>query len=909
MGYNSASANSMINYFNNLIAQQMMTQNFYNNIETQNTNSTSNTQQANSTENSSGQLSTALSNALTSLASLLASSNSSSSSALTSSVTYAVGDLISKGADAQKLTDVINAMSGQNNNDLLYTRTPSNDPWITLQNRTPVSGADIQSVLYQASTLANKGEDVNAYLDMVKEVCTKCDYDDVRRLVSVTNTMLYRNQDLKSFYDFGKEIINKRHYDYESNIFSVQTLVSYGANLDTALKIMRNMENTGLNGRNNMVDLNRVTIDARNKGMFLPYLFDQMANSGDTRAFMDAYMKENGMESTAPDFNRFKRIERIDGENMIITEGESAALFAQAISNVHGLLDKSVLYWSSVQTGAMFHGDNYLDLSKLKPGIYDIYVKIGNYGGGTDTAKKRVIVKPKEEEVLVDGGSSTVDTSKPLEPKPVVDPLKPEEPRPKCGTVVPHEEPKPKCGTVVPHEEPRPKPVVDPLKPEEPRPKCGTVVPNEEPRPKPVVDPLEPEKPRPKCGTVVPNEKPRPKCGTVVPNEEPKPKRDPVILDIDSDNLVKFVSDEKETKETKKTVIETTRVKEVSEEYPEMSDIDKMRRLYLLSLGRISASEAYDYIDEKIGKGNVVKFLNEIGQTSMAKKYENRSLDWMDFMLAMAKDPQFYKKATAEFRRNVSEEEAAKFFKSNEFNDKETKEALWLLGYRKSETFKTVEVTKTPEVKTEEKVKFKEGDPDYLECASKPGKDDKVSFSKKEKSSLVNSILNQVVTNNVTNLNNKKSDKKVDKKRETNLSTDILPKLENKNNKKESAKANSKELNTKKNDECNYKEVTNNSLAEKYKKNNEKYKQLLDTMIRNSEDYRKRLEEERAKLLKKENEKSLNNKNKTNSLLLEKGFEKETLKVKSNNELGDIKCLDNTVKFQVASNPSKAEKR
>ncbi|GIW21139.1 MAG: hypothetical protein KatS3mg068_0146 [Candidatus Sericytochromatia bacterium] len=975
MAYNSTSMNSMINYFNNLIAQQMMAQNFYNNMKVGQTNQ--NQQSSNSTEQTSEQseqLSTALSNALSSLATLLAgSNNSSNTSALSSSMTYMIGDLISKGVDAQKLTDAINSMMAPSDDDILYTRTGSNDPWITLQNRTKVSGADIQSVLYQAGTLASKGKDVNAYLDMVKEVCDKCDYDDIRRLVSVTNTMLYANQDLNKFYEFGREIINKRHYDFESNIFSVQTLVGNGGvSLDTALKIMRNMENIGLNGRNNMVDLSRVTVDARRKGAFMPYFLQQMADSGDTRAFMDAYMKSNGMETTAPDFNRFKRIERIDGEDMVITEGESAALFAQAISSTQGLLDKSVLYWSSVQTGAMFHGDNYLDLSKLKAGVYDIYVKIGNYGGGTDTAKKRVIVKPKDEEVLVDGGGKN---EKPKENNGLGD--------------------KKDCDNPVKFEDAS-------------NPGKGSVNAGNKTDETPKVDN---------------NQK---------VNEN---KNVTTVQENKQDNKV----NNNEVKETKTTIVETQTTKEVSDDYPEMSDIDKMRRLYALSLGRITASEAYDYIDEKVGKGNVVKFLNEIGQTSMAQKYENRTLGWMDFMLAMAKDPQFYQKASAEFRRNVSEEEAAKFFKNNDFNDKDTKEALWLLGYRKNSSTTKVEVTKNVEVKIEEKVKSNNGLGDKKDCdnlvkfedASNPGKGsvnagskvdnnnnkseevkskpvtettlqqsgkirvevkkgdaalssdlymvhngqtilvakdanktgvntvlerdfkegDKVSFfirtnatswglgvydhgnedvsstGKPYATKTINSSTswtlgfedlpekradwdyNDVVVN-VTllpNQNTSESTKKVEKKKEDkkeyNLNTNLLVDNRPKNdNKKVENNVKKQQLERKDNENSN-KDDKEVSLSEKYKKQNEEYKLLLETMTKNSENYRKQIEEERARLRKKDVEKSLNNK------LLEQRLENETKKLKSNNGLGDMKDTDNIVKFQDSSNPGKAEKR
>lgn len=397
MGSFFCNSNS-INYLSQLLNNQVL-QNQFNNTVAQTQGNSNNTIQQSAQNNAQ------LGNALSSLANLINSSATSTTATtqLSALDNYTINNLTSKGSvDKTKLNNLVDRVTG-NTGDFLYTRTDSNDPNITSKNKSSISGADLSSLLNQAALVSQRGEDVNAYIDAATEVAQKGDYDDLRRFISVTNSVMANSQNLDKYYDFSKQILNKRAYDFESNVFALQTLVNYGSSIDNGIKVLKNMETTGMDGRNNLVDLNRVLISEKNKGGSISSLINNMANSTDTRAFLNDYMANNNLKSTAPDFNKFNRIERIDGEDMIIKEGESAALFSQAISSTQGLLPESVLYWSSLQNGAISNGSSYLDLSKLKAGTYDIYVKIGNYAaGGTDTAKKRVVVLPKED-VEVDG--------------------------------------------------------------------------------------------------------------------------------------------------------------------------------------------------------------------------------------------------------------------------------------------------------------------------------------------------------------------------------------------------------------------------------------------------------------------------------------------------------------------------
>ncbi len=137
-----------------------------------------------------------------------------------------------------------------------------------------------------------------------------------------------------------------------------------------------------------------------------------------------------------------------------------------------------------------------------------------------------------------------------------------------------------------------------------------------------------------------------------------------------------------EEKEVKPLTSSNVEKASSSEKYQEISDLDKMQRLYQLSKERVTPKQAYDFLDEKIGKEKCCSFLRGIGQENMAKKYEERNVQYMDFLLAMAKDADFYRKCTSEFRKFVEKKDTEKFFNDKLFNQKETSEACWLLGYR-----------------------------------------------------------------------------------------------------------------------------------------------------------------------------------------------------------------------------------
>ena len=294
------------------------------------------------------------------------------------------------------------ALFGQKD-DRVYAQQDNRDNYLTSSNAQLVSGADLNSFLQTAYYVLSSGYDAGKFLDDATNVLNKGDYDDFRRFLSVTDMVMYRGDDLDTFFDFGNKMLDEAPDDYEGNLFQIYTTLAYGGNVNDYVDIADNLQVTGQDGRNNLVDMTRITVDFYKNGGYTPALFDMLATEsregGNVRELMDMYMSDRKMAHTGPDFTKFDRIERIDGPTMVIKQGESAALFAQAVSSRDGLLPESVLFWSSLESGAMSHGSSYLDLSKLPPGTYNIGVKIGNYAGGTDTAFKTVIVEPNPDYV------------------------------------------------------------------------------------------------------------------------------------------------------------------------------------------------------------------------------------------------------------------------------------------------------------------------------------------------------------------------------------------------------------------------------------------------------------------------------------------------------------------------------
>lgn len=311
----------------------------------------------------------------------------------------AVDKLINSGVNANIIANLLVSLSGDTD-DILYTRTDSYDPNITLQNKMKFMGGDLYSFLNQVELVNSLGYDVNAYVETATNVFSQSDYDDFRRFIDLTGTILKNRQDPSGFFDFANKVAQNSPETMESNFFTIQTLLTYNPDIEKAVRIMNNMvTDTSLTGRENMAKVNAFIVACYKKGYDANFLIDQMADSGNTIGFINSWAALHGMRfvNTRHDTG-FDRIEGIDTRKaMVIKQGENAALFAQAVSSTDGVIDAKYLYWSSVQTGALSNGSNYLDLSKLPPGEYDIFVKVGNYGNGTDTARRKVIILANDD--------------------------------------------------------------------------------------------------------------------------------------------------------------------------------------------------------------------------------------------------------------------------------------------------------------------------------------------------------------------------------------------------------------------------------------------------------------------------------------------------------------------------------
>ncbi len=288
--------------------------------------------------------------------------------------------------------------------DNSFSQGNNSDLNLSAVNSANLSGADLNKFLQTAYYIMSSGNDVGKFLEQSTQVLQKSDYDDFRAFLGAADTVMYKKENMDTFYAFGNKVLDESHHDFESNLFQMRMVMNYGGKMQDFIDIADNLKMSGMEGRNNTVDLTRIIVDFKKQGNYVPVLFQALADEaregGDVRDFMDEYMAVRGMADTSPDFSRFNRIERIDGDPMVIKQGESAALFAQAISSRDGLLPESVLFWSSTETGALSNGSSYLDLSTLPPGTYHVAAKIGNYSG-TDTAFKTVIVEPNDGSVPI----------------------------------------------------------------------------------------------------------------------------------------------------------------------------------------------------------------------------------------------------------------------------------------------------------------------------------------------------------------------------------------------------------------------------------------------------------------------------------------------------------------------------
>ncbi|MBC7544076.1 MAG: hypothetical protein H7338_15230 [Candidatus Sericytochromatia bacterium] len=278
----------------------------------------------------------------------------------------------------------------------LFFQPENQDAFLNAANSVLVGGGDLDAFLSTAKQVKQNGEDLTKFYAATSNVMAQGDYDDLGRFLNVAKTTMAADQPLEQLYKLSSRILGAAPSDFESVIFAAQTAMVNGGSLNDFEKILDKTNFYGFEGRNNLVDYNRVLVAARkagiNMGEFIGMYGAECAAGADGRELLDEAMDSFLLPDTRPDFTKFKRIERIDSAPMTIAQGESAALFCQAISTRDGLLAADRICWSAEETGALARG-NYVDLSKLKAGTYHFVAKID---GGGDTAIKTVIILPKQ---------------------------------------------------------------------------------------------------------------------------------------------------------------------------------------------------------------------------------------------------------------------------------------------------------------------------------------------------------------------------------------------------------------------------------------------------------------------------------------------------------------------------------
>lgn len=313
-------------------------------------------------------------------------------------ITEIINKLISSGASSDSISDLLSSLVS-NGDDLIYTRTNSDDIYLNLENSMKYIGGDLNSFIDQAKKISNTGEDISNYVSVVSKILKKGDYDDLRRFIEVTDDSINNNYDLKELFRFADKISTKYSDNIEPLLYGLQTLFAYNADLEQSLKILENMKEKGEAGRKNVAEINAFLVALKNAGYETSNVIDSMAESGNSILFLDKLAEKYGFRKIEPELNtNFKKIEGLDvKKTLVMKKGESVALHAEAMSTEDGKLSPELLFWSSVQTGEMADGTNYLDLSKLDAGEYDIYVKIGGGYPCTDTAKRKVRILGENE--------------------------------------------------------------------------------------------------------------------------------------------------------------------------------------------------------------------------------------------------------------------------------------------------------------------------------------------------------------------------------------------------------------------------------------------------------------------------------------------------------------------------------
>jgi hypothetical protein len=308
----------------------------------------------------------------------------------------------------------------QHGDPRLFFQADNQDSFLNAANSVVVGGGNLAEMLTAAKQVKRSGGDMAKFYTAVQNVMAQGDYDDLEQFFSAVDVTVITGNSLEKLYQMSSRILGAASNDFESVIFAAQSAMLHRGSLGDFEKILDKTNFYGFEGRNNLVDFQRVLATARKAGMntgeFLNLVARECADGANGRDLLDDCMAVFHLRSEAPDFRRFDRIERVDSAPMTIKQGDKAALFCQCVSVEDGLKPPSWVSWSSEETGAAGSG-NYLDLSQLGPGTYHFIAKVT---GGGDTAVKTVIIEPKGDHDNGHGNDpGKFDPSNPGKSKPV----------------------------------------------------------------------------------------------------------------------------------------------------------------------------------------------------------------------------------------------------------------------------------------------------------------------------------------------------------------------------------------------------------------------------------------------------------------------------------------------------------
>lgn len=226
------------------------------------------------------------------------------------------------------------------------------------------------------------GGDLGRFLELIEKATAEGDFNDTKRLLSVASHFAEKGAaEFDAFLAKAEEALAADPAKFEEKLFGMRAFSSFGGTI---------AEYGELEGKISDYDLVRLLSAEKNATGSAAELMGSMleaARSGDEGA-LDALVAAKNAEQgyTAPAHEGFDRIFRLADGEITVKAGESAALFIQGIDAEDGVIAADAHSFSSEEAGELATGQ-YLDLSKLEPGVHHVIAKVTDSSGLSTTAK------------------------------------------------------------------------------------------------------------------------------------------------------------------------------------------------------------------------------------------------------------------------------------------------------------------------------------------------------------------------------------------------------------------------------------------------------------------------------------------------------------------------------------------